>query len=633
MIIFPIGFFKQEVSMPKRVRVTFASSPSSVTLTKCQLRYNKAFAYSWSMDDSLEDASLVTRPLFAGGNATYEDGIDLNLPGLYYTDGCGNKIAFDGAMMLVGSWIITGSTNNHYICTTDLKKMYTYNWGFFNHSYSHKDYTGLTNADLYAEIENNYNIVKSYTGIRMNYFSAPSNFPPYSGVSSTFVPDKISLGTTDQPYFNGASVESLLASNDFARTRTIIQDSNISRTSGDTYRISQYSSGSTSSIHPWIHEATHRMELGEASGSLSANLRYMTAKNYFTRIAATYGSGGTDSIWFANFQDIYEYLRSYQNVTYTTEQSGNTVDFTFNFTNVDSDFRNHSLSFNISGNTTISAITYSNFDTTSHSITGSTALININYKPKYEKSAFNMLDADVKVTNFEAIKTSTYQTIAQTAVDLLLNGAYKTGLQTRINNVIVIPDSRTFQIDLGSNVTSRPSAAPWNNIDASNNAFIATGTTVSGLTDTTSQSSLLSLIITNGYCVSGTTGTTIGVSNWQVEDGNSTTTGITYPQTAYRDCFRVQYPSGGTMEIRGCDDAKFYAINILSSRTSIGYTCTFNVQGTQKTINPKNNSAILSWTGITSVSGVITISAVSSNQGASQSFAYINIIDIIETLV
>ena len=117
MIIFPTGFFKQEISKPKRVRVTFTNPPSSVTLSKCQLRYNKAFAYSWSMDDSLEDCATVTRTLFAGGNVTYEDGTDLNLPGLYYTDGCGNNIAFDGALMLVGSWILTGSTNNHYICT------------------------------------------------------------------------------------------------------------------------------------------------------------------------------------------------------------------------------------------------------------------------------------------------------------------------------------------------------------------------------------------------------------------------------------------------------------------------------------------------------------------------------------
>jgi hypothetical protein len=57
-----------------------------------------------------------------------------------------------------------------------------------------------------------------------------------------------------------------------------------------------------------------------------------------------------------------------------------------------------------------------------------------------------------------------------------------------------------------------------------------------------------------------------------------------------------------------------------------------NVQGVQKSINSRVNTTLLSWTGITSVSGVITISAISSNQGATASSAYINVIEIIETL-
>lgn len=620
---FPTGFFKKEIVKPKRVRIIFDSAPGILTITKSQLRYNKAFAYSFSMDDTLEDSSTVARPLFSGGNIYYQDGIDLNQPGLYYTDGCGNDIPFNGALFLVGSYMVQG-VNNFYMGTNEFKKMYAHNWAYVNHSWSHKgvvtDFSNdpiIAAQEMYDEIKNNYDFIKSVSGIKMNYFSAPTAYPPYAEVSPSFLQNKLSFGVMGDEYFNGRTVESCLAANKWNYRRTFVNDDDFTRTAADLTRVSQYLGSLSPTSHPWIHEACHRMNLGEGATTLSANFRYLTAKDYFNRIAATYGKTGSDSIWFANVQDVYEYLRSYEKTVILQNQTGNVIDLIVDFSAVDSDFKNHSLTFEISGGANITSIEYLNFETTSHKITGTSALINVSYKPKYEKSIYNRLNADVRVMDYEAVKTLAFKNTAQTAVTALPNGTYKASLQSRIDAVVLIPDSRTFQVDFGSTTTTRPTPAPWNNISGAAATIMPLNTAVSNLLDTNSQVSSLAVKLTS--------------NNWYVEDNGVSTsaTGQIYPASATRDNFRVANPGIGTMEILNCVEGKVYQINILSARQYIGYNTNFTVQGVTKTIMPKNNvSTLLTWTGVVPVGGKITISA---NNPTASAFVYFNVLEIIET--
>ena len=615
---FPTGFFKKEVLKPKRIRVTFSSDPGTVTVTKHQLRFGKAFAYSFGMDDTLEDSATIARPLFSGGNIYYQDGTDLNRPGLYYTDGCGNDIAFNGQLYLVGSWMIQG-VNNFYMGTDAFKKMYAYGWAYFNHSWSHQDNDSLFSPDpatkiqqLYAEIKNNYDFIKSVSGIKMMYFSGPSNYPPYKPVADTFLQNKVNFGAVGDEYFAGRSVESLLSTNKWDYMRTFINDFEFTRTAADLTRISQYLGSLGPTNHPWIHESTHRMNLGEAATTLSANMRYLTAKDYYGRIEATYGKGGADNIWFANAQEVYEYLRAYQNSILEIKKNGAVVDITIDFSRVDSDFRNHALSLNVQGGANIASVEYLNFDTTSHKITGSSALVNASYKPKYERSIFNRLRADVAVFDYEAAKTLAYKTAAQDAVTLLPNGTFRTALQARLDAVVLIPDSRTFQVDFGSNLTGRVTPAPWNNFSAADS--FAAGTTISNLLDTMSTASGLSVTLT---------------SAWTVESGvDPSATGQIYPVSATRDTIIVVYPRTGTLEINGCQSGKTYTVNILSARAWIGDMTPFVVQGVTKSINAKNNiSTLLTWSGVIPVAGKITVSVTP----ASGNTAYLNVMEIIET--
>ena len=58
--------------------------------------------------------------------------------------------------------------------------------------------------------------------------------------------------------------------------------------------------------------------------------------------------------------------------------------------------------------------------------------------------------------------------------------------------------------------------------------------------------------------------------------------------------------------------------------------CTFNVQGIVKNINPKNNTSILTWTDIVPNSGVINISAIGQDNSPTLTYAYLNVLEIIQ---
>ncbi|HQQ12269.1 MAG TPA: hypothetical protein PK855_03855 [Bacteroidales bacterium] len=71
------------------IMVNFAGPPSTATVTKTVLRYNKDFAISFHTDDGFQDVYTVGFQFFTGIN---EGGN--SYPGLFYTDGCGNDISF-----------------------------------------------------------------------------------------------------------------------------------------------------------------------------------------------------------------------------------------------------------------------------------------------------------------------------------------------------------------------------------------------------------------------------------------------------------------------------------------------------------------------------------------------------------
>ena len=61
------------------------------SVSKAILRFNKDFAYSFTLDDATDDAFTTVFPLFKGGIIKP---INLKTAGLFFTDGCGNDVPF-----------------------------------------------------------------------------------------------------------------------------------------------------------------------------------------------------------------------------------------------------------------------------------------------------------------------------------------------------------------------------------------------------------------------------------------------------------------------------------------------------------------------------------------------------------
>lgn len=624
MLIIPTSFYKTETPKRRIVKITFDAPPTELSIDKQVFRYGKSLAYSFSMDDSLGDAAKVALPMFSGGNILYDGGQLLNYPGLYYTDGCGNDKPFGGALMLNASALIDGPTG-HYLGYADFRKMYINYWNYLNHSFSHKDSDGSFSSDpttklqeLRNEIQQNYDTVKAITHIQMQHFSSPSRYMPYYDVSKTMRINKTSL-SENGAYIHETSVESIIAQGACPNRRKNLSDEMMTLTNTDIQTVNNLLAATSYGTHYWLNEFIHRC--GQASRAVAANsagFAFSTFKDYFERLALNFGKAGSDNVWFADYQTVWEYIMCYKWVSWSEHWVGNTLWLTFDYTNVDSDFRNHSLSLKVTSDTNITSISFENFDEKSFKINtpATTALINFSYKTRYETTLFNVLAALVRVVEFENIKTQAYKDAAQAAVLLLANGSYRQGLQGRIDSVTVIADSKTIQIDFNGGTPTYNAPVPWNIMPETK---LAAGSTLLNLLDTTSSVTPLGLLVTTSFNTWGSNGLSSTDPNQTLPRG--------YPYQAVRDYFQANNPNTCSLKITGCTAGKKYDIYIMGARAFTGGDTEYNVQGVVRTLMCKNNiSNTASWIDVIPVNGEITISVLGKNGFA----GYLNVLEIIE---
>ena len=101
-------------------------------------------------------------------------------------------------------------------------------------------------------------------------------------------------------------------------------------------------------------------------------------KYYVDYISTHYGKLGSDKIWFAGPQDVYEYMTTKQGTNLTTTISGNQLIISMDTANVPTDLRREALTLLITGtNAHISSIQYQSGDFTYHSDNKTNGLINL----------------------------------------------------------------------------------------------------------------------------------------------------------------------------------------------------------------------------------------------------------------
>ncbi len=118
------------------ILVTFNSAPSSLSVVKAPLKYNKDFALSMQVDDG--DLSIFSHafPVFEGGSVN-----GTTYPGMYYTDGCGNYHNFkmSSSVYLFSNGNLNGpdihlDNSSGFITWDQMNSMYNNGWGIMNHA-------------------------------------------------------------------------------------------------------------------------------------------------------------------------------------------------------------------------------------------------------------------------------------------------------------------------------------------------------------------------------------------------------------------------------------------------------------------------------------------------------------------
>jgi hypothetical protein len=136
----------------QKISIQFtATPPSTPSVSKAVLRYDKDFAYSFTLDDATIDAVTTVLPVMKGGVVR---GNGAAFAGLFYTDGCGNSIPFKAGIAWnsanqFGVDVHTGNVSDQ-LSWGQLDTLYDEGWDVMNHSYSHKSrwLFPMTDTDL-----------------------------------------------------------------------------------------------------------------------------------------------------------------------------------------------------------------------------------------------------------------------------------------------------------------------------------------------------------------------------------------------------------------------------------------------------------------------------------------------------
>jgi hypothetical protein len=346
--------------------------PENLTVSKAKLKYNKDFAYSFTLDDGRVDAYTYAFQLFNGGfieaNSTF-------YPGLFFTDGCGNDIPFRGAL----AWNSVNSNYQDlhintpdYVTWTQLIEMYNAGWDVLNHSYSHAAY-GST--DYNFEISQNRDYVNQMAGIDMTHFIPPSGDANY--IQPAFdLGNKVNYTRTNSylGYNDGLPIDDEIDFEELRIYRKMIYDDDFTPDNVSRY-LDDVADWSVDGNHYWWTEFTHRVRYEQTGASLV----FPTFEYYMNYIEQTYGKSGSDRIWMAPVQEVYEYLlaRDKSEISFTVV--GNELKVFISNTLLPTDLRNYGLTLVIESDAGFSSTEIEGGEVVSFNGTADQKLVNISW--------------------------------------------------------------------------------------------------------------------------------------------------------------------------------------------------------------------------------------------------------------
>jgi hypothetical protein len=343
----------------QKITLQFSSTPTSTpSVSVAKLRYDKTFAYSYTFDDATDDAYKVALPLFKGGTIA---AINQQSTGFFFTDGCGNDIPFRAGI----AWNSTNSLDEDVhlngiggtLTWTQLDSLYRADWDVLNHSYAHRaQWAGaMTDADYDYQINQNRTVVRQKTqkAIEMPLFVVPSGDYVYqdralaAGHKAVFDQNFPFGGIS----FSGITVDNVPDMTNFKMLRWDLQQIIAGTLTTKVNDIAVETQNGTTA--KWWTEFSHRVD----DYTTTTPFNFYSFKDYMTALAQKYGKDGSDKMWFAPLQTVFEYLQMRQNARFTSQLiSGNRLDIDFDLSSVPTWLRRRTLTLVVNSNADFSQI-------------------------------------------------------------------------------------------------------------------------------------------------------------------------------------------------------------------------------------------------------------------------------------
>lgn len=353
------------------------SSTSTAVVTPATLKYNKDFAFSFTFDDAHFDAFDLGYKLFNGGLPSSSGEI---YSGLFYTDGCGNKLPFTASI----SWFSAGgngvdihSHNPEYLTWSQALQLYESGWSFFNHSYNHA--AGSPGIDYYWELVQNNNTFHSKMGTFLNYIVPPSGDEKYIipafelGALAIFSSNGSNIQKTGKP----VQIDQAIISNRPVFWRNFVSSDNNTATQLNDSAMSMFEDAGINN-HLWWNEFTHEVKNTYQTGGIVFN----EFKKYMEFLESNFGYGGKDNFIFASSVEIFEYLKVRDNIKIDIVQTGNLLKIEMDFTDCPANLRYYDISLLLDG-ANITGIQGIDTGSVKYSNSNSKGLININMPESY----------------------------------------------------------------------------------------------------------------------------------------------------------------------------------------------------------------------------------------------------------
>lgn len=329
-------------------------SAAKVDIIPSPLKYNKHFAYSFTLDDGYRSAYLTAFPLLNGGKISASNtnewkidqgGDGTESKGLFYSDGFGNKIPFKLALAINAGSLRSEPSNRGHLSWEEVREMNNAGWDILNHSLHHATKHG---TNYLREVTDNTKSIKENLNFTMSHFVVPGG----EGDEKYYLEyekEALNNGYLSVASYYGAGpvykVNSKVNLEKLISARTFVQSSldTISFKTMDCY-LKTIDSLVKQKDPVWFNEFTH----GTGNGNLwDLNMRFPDFKYYMTALANKYGVNGNDSVWMAPWQEVYEYIWLRDRIKVDFQLKNKEVNVTIELPEIPETFRNLDISLNI----------------------------------------------------------------------------------------------------------------------------------------------------------------------------------------------------------------------------------------------------------------------------------------------